>query len=171
MPLPIVRRLLLVSWMPWSLAPTVPPVPVMAMSPPPASSVAPVRATPTKVPVDAPALLPASVIGAPFEVSAPVATMLRVPVRSIALPAPPLIVASAIVKVCAVATSLVKRRDGTDGAAEGEGAGRARAELMGAVDRVVEGDRRCAGVEDGRPRPASPRCRRSARRCSGPSRR
>ena len=65
------------------------------------------RATPTKVPAEAPALLPASVIGAPFEVSAPVPTMLRVPVRAIALPAPPLIVASAIVKVCAVPTSWV----------------------------------------------------------------
>ena len=114
LPLPVVRRLLSASWMPWSLAPTVPPRAVTAMSPPPASSVAPVRATPTKVPVEAPAVLAASVIGAPFEVRAPVPTMLRVAPRAIALPPLPSTVASAIVTVCPVPTQRDQRRDGTD---------------------------------------------------------
>ena len=99
LPLPVVRRLLLVSWMPWLLAPTVPPRAVMAMSPLPASSVAPVRAAPTKVPVEPPAVLAASVIGAPLEASVPLTTMLRLATRSSAPPGAPLSVAEPIVTV------------------------------------------------------------------------
>ena len=89
-----------VIWMPMSLRPVLPPVPVIVMSPPPASKVALLVWIAREKPVATPDGLASSVIGAPFEVSTALGVttvqlmqMFWLACRSMPLPAPPLTVA------------------------------------------------------------------------------